>query len=63
MENNSVAQSVRGRLLNIRNSEPEIQFMQLMLRYIHERLLYRLSVSRFRDNFCLKGGALLFAFD
>lgn len=30
---------------------------------MHERLLYRLSESRYRDNFDLKGGALLFAYE
>lgn len=55
--------SVRNRLLNIKKSEPEVQFMQILLRYIQERMLYRLSVSRYRENFCLKGSALLFAYE
>lgn len=55
--------SVRDRLLNIRNSEPGIQYMQVLLRYIQERMLYRLSISQYRDNFCLKGSALLFAYE
>ena len=37
--------------------------MQVLLRYTQERLLYRLSMSQFRDNFCLKGSALLFAYE
>lgn len=63
MERKNIAMSVRDRLLNIRNSESGIQYMQVLLRYIQERMLYRLSISRYRDNFCLKGSALLFAYE
>lgn len=63
MGTKNYAMSVRDRLLNVRNSESGVQYMQVLLRYIQERLLYRLSVSRYRDNFCLKGSALLFAYD
>ena len=63
MEKKNVAMSVRARLLNIRNSEPGTEYMQVLLRYIQERMLYRLSMSQYRDNFCLKGSALLFAYE
>ena len=33
----------------------------LLARYFNERLLYRASVSRYKDNFLLKGGSLLYA--
>ena len=36
-------------------------YQQILIRYMHERLLYRLSLSKYKDNFYLKGGALLFA--
>lgn len=55
--------SVRARLLNIRNSETGTEYMQVLLRYIQERMLYRLSMSQYRGNFCLKGSALLFAYE
>ena len=55
--------SVRAKLLNIRDSEPGTDYMQVLLRYIQERMLYRLSMSQYRDNFCLKGSALLFAYE
>ena len=55
--------SVRDRLLNIRNSEPGTEYLQVLFRYIQERMLYRLSTSPYRDNFCLKGSALLFAYE
>ena len=61
MEKKNLAKSVRAKLLNIRNSEPWTEYMQVLLRYIQERMLYRLSMSLYRDNFCLKGSALLFA--
>ncbi len=35
----------------------------LISRYFQERLLYRLSVSEYKDKFILKGGALLYAHD
>ncbi len=63
MGKNNAAKSVRSKLLNIRNSEPGTEYMQVLLRYIQERMLYRLSKSQYRDNFCLKGSALLFAYE
>ena len=63
MEKKNVAKSIRAKLLNIRNSEPGTEYMQILLRYIQERMLYRLSMSQYRDNFCLKGSALLFAYE
>ena len=37
--------------------------MYLLARYFNERLLYRVSVSQYKDNFLLKGGSLLYAMD
>ena len=54
MEKKNVAMSVRAKLLNIRDSVPGTEYMQILLRYIQERMLYRLSMSQYRDNFCLK---------
>ena len=54
--------SVKERLLNI--SRDEHYSSQLLLsRYFQERLLYRLSVSEYKNQFILKGGALLYAHD
>ena len=55
--------SIRTRLLNIQKSVSGTDYMQVLLRYIQERMLYRLSMSQYRDNFCLKGSALLFAYE
>lgn len=35
----------------------------MISRYMQERLLYRLSISTYRERFILKGGALLYAHD
>jgi len=50
--------SVRARLLNKAKAE-KMEFGLLLTRFALERLLYRLSVSRHREEFLLKG-ALLF---
>lgn len=54
--------SVRTKLLNLMN-QSGYQYMYLLARYFNERLLYRVSVSKYRDNFLLKGGSLLYAMD
>jgi predicted nucleotidyltransferase component of viral defense system len=51
--------SIRARLLNIARKE-NLSFQLVIIRYLQERLLYRISLSRYADNFCLKGGALLY---
>jgi hypothetical protein len=51
--------SIRQRLLNLAKARGE-DFQATLTRYALERLLYRLSVSRHRDDFVLKG-AMLFA--
>ncbi len=58
MTTRNSAASVRARLLNKARAQG-VDFQLLLTRYGLERLLYRLSVSRERDNFLLKG-ALLF---
>ena len=53
--------SVRARLLNIAK-EQGLSFKLIIIRYLQERLLYRVSQSRYRNKFYLKGGALIYAF-
>ena len=48
--------SVKARLLNISRRNGQ-SYQMLVTRYLQERLLYRLSISRFYDHFFLKGGA------
>ena len=52
--------SVKARLANLARDQRE-DFQELLSRYGRERLLYRLSVSKYHDRFVLKG-ALLFAY-
>lgn len=51
--------SIKSRLkaLSVQENKP---FDYLMMHYFIERLLYRLSVSDYADNFVLKGGLLLY---
>jgi Nucleotidyl transferase AbiEii toxin, Type IV TA system len=54
----NLAASVKQRLLNLARSEGRV-FDVVLVRFALERLLYRLSVSRHRDRFILKGGMLV----
>lgn len=54
----NMAASIRAKLLNLAKKE-RINFDQVLLLYLQERLLYRLSKSQYRDNFYLKGGLLI----
>lgn len=62
MEKKNLGKSVRTRLVNLMN-ETGYKYMYLLARYFNERLLYRVSVSQYKDNFLLKGGSLLYALD
>jgi len=55
----NIGASVRARLLNVTQERREDHTLTLM-NYAAERFLYRLSKSRYRDQFVLKG-AMLFA--
>jgi predicted nucleotidyltransferase component of viral defense system len=52
--------SIRNRLLNI-SKEASYDYNLMLTRYVQERMLYRLSQSKYKDLFLLKGGALLYA--
>ena len=54
----NMAASVRARLLNLAKEE-NINFNQILLLYLQERLLYRLSISKYKNKFFLKGGVLI----
>lgn len=58
----NIAKSIKAKLLHIARNKG-VNYQQLIIRYLYERLLYRLSVSQYKDKFCLKGGALLYAFE
>jgi predicted nucleotidyltransferase component of viral defense system len=50
--------SIRARLLNLARDTGQV-FDVLLTRFVHERLLYRLSQSSHADRFVLKGAMLL----
>jgi predicted nucleotidyltransferase component of viral defense system len=52
--------SIRERLKNIAKQNKK-NFDLILLLYFQERLLYRLSISDFREKFVLKGGLFLFS--
>ena len=56
------SKSIRARLLNLKKVSGN-DYMYLLARYFNERLLYRVSVSDYHQNFLLKGGSLLYALD
>jgi predicted nucleotidyltransferase component of viral defense system len=58
MNNNAV--SIRARLLNLAKKEG-VDFQLIIIRFLHERLLYRLSVSEYSQQLILKGGAFIYA--
>lgn len=52
--------SIRAKLLNV-SKQSGIDFQSVIIRYFHERLLYRISISEYTDHFVLKGGNLMYA--
>src|ERR1039458_2938810 len=54
----NIGASVRARLLNIAKERKQ-PFDLLLTRYVLERLLYRLSLTKHRDQFALKGAMLM----
>jgi predicted nucleotidyltransferase component of viral defense system len=54
----NIGASVRARLLNLAKERHQ-PFELLLIRYTLERLLYRLSKSKHRDKFVLKGAMLM----
>ncbi|ANB56274.1 hypothetical protein GFC29_2504 [Anoxybacillus sp. B7M1] len=56
----NIPSSVSERLKNIAKQNGK-NFDLILLLYFQERLLYRLSISNYRDKFVLKGGLFLFS--
>lgn len=59
-QNKNYGKSIRTKLLNVAKKE-NVFYQTILTRYFQERLLYRMSQSRYRNNFYLKGGALMYA--
>lgn len=62
MIESSIVKSIKARLLNMAGKDNK-KYQQLVVRYFHERLLFRLSKSKYNKHFILKGGTLLYAFE
>lgn len=62
MNAKNVGASVYAKLKNLAR-ERQIDMPVMLKRYAQERLLYRLSVSPVADEFCVKGGLLLTAYN
>ena len=43
--------------------EEKQDYMKVLVRYLHERLLFRISASPYKNHFLLKGSSLLYALD
>ncbi len=54
--------SIRNKLLHIAKKE-NVFYQTILTRYFQERILYRLAQTKYRNNFYLKGGALMYAYD
>ncbi len=54
----NIAASIRQRLFNLAQAQGQ-PFDVILVRYGLERLLYRLSISQYRNRFVLKGGLLV----
>ena len=61
-QNKNYGRSIRTKLLNVAQKE-DVFYQTILTRYFQERLLYRISQTHFRDNFYLKGGALMYAYE
>lgn len=61
-QNKNYGKSIRAKLLNVAKKE-NIFYQTILTRYFQERLLYRMSQTRYRNNFYLKGGALMYAYE
>lgn len=60
IEIKNIEASIFARLKNIAN-ESRRNFNTILLLYMQERFLYRLSISKYNEKFILKGGLLLFS--
>lgn len=55
-------ESIKAKLKNV-SKEWNKNHQLTLIRYFQERFLYRLSISKYRKNFFLKGGVLIYAIE
>ena len=60
--NQGLAESIRARLLNLAKTQGE-DFNFILTQYTIQRVLYRLSISEYRERFLLKGAWLFSVWD
>jgi predicted nucleotidyltransferase component of viral defense system len=58
----NISASIKAKLYHIAQ-ERKVDFNAFLLKYLQERLLHRLSISDYKENFILKGGLLLVTID
>ena len=58
----NIGKSIKTRLLSLAKEEKQ-DYMKVLVRYLHERLLFRISASPYKSHFLLKGSSLLYALD
>jgi len=58
----NIAVSVKEKLINY-SRKNSLEFNSVLLQYIQERFLFRISKSIYSDNFVLKGALLFLAHD
>lgn len=58
----NIAESVKARLLNYSHKN-SVEFNSVLLQYLQERFLFRISKSLYSNNFILKGALLFLAHD
>jgi len=54
-------ESIKAKLLAYSRKHGKVH-QNTLTRFFQERFLYRLSLSQYKDNFLLKGGALAYTF-
>jgi predicted nucleotidyltransferase component of viral defense system len=54
--------SIQTKLKQVAAAEQK-SYQLILTRFFQERLLYRIFISPYKSHFCLKGGALLYAFE
>jgi len=57
-----LGKSTKAKLLNIARAG-KLDYQLIVIRFLYERLLYRLSKSVYKNKFYLKGGVLLYAME
>ena len=53
------SKSIRARIKNIADAN-NLDFQACVTRFLHERLLYRVSISEYKESLILKGGNLIY---